>query len=536
MADVFISYSKKKPEVTKDLAGDLAARGLSVWWDTALVPVGDFDTQILAELAAARAVIVIWTAQSVTSAWVKSEANRANKAGKLIQVAEDGLDLDLVPPPFDVGHIAFLSDRDAIYRGLAALGVEVGETGRVARGRLIGFDGAGISTLTTSATTAPPDEALGRERRDWLLVWEDPKPDKLVRFLRQYPNGQFAPVARERLSEGLLPIIRAGMNEQVLTFAATLTGTPAGVKAAAVIAEAKAEAARKAKALRKTEQKLQAERKAQFDRTIAEAVRSSESGDGRSSSLATPQVTAPTRASEPPGVDVGAWLDENMPTLLVRAETASAPAAQASTGRIRRRASKDTTRTADVRHRPVARTPEATPPQDEARAPEAPQRASAAPAFDAYAANVPDTYARHTDTEPRADRQPGGDYAPQFASYAEPAYGAPPGYDSGGYQYDDDSSYVGHQAQHSGYAPHGHPPHQPFQYDQRGYDAGYHNAAQPHPTRMLTDRWQEADDDEYEYDEPEERTPRLRSITAIGGLGLVLLIGAAIALGFMFLY
>jgi hypothetical protein len=38
MADVFISYAKADADPTIALARDLEASGLSVWWDTSLLP------------------------------------------------------------------------------------------------------------------------------------------------------------------------------------------------------------------------------------------------------------------------------------------------------------------------------------------------------------------------------------------------------------------------------------------------------------------------------------------------------------------
>jgi predicted nucleotide-binding protein len=86
MADVFISYSKSYVQITRDLAADLEAKGLTVWWDTDLLAGESFRQRIIQELQACKAAIVIWTPQSVISDYVISEAERARKAGKLIQV------------------------------------------------------------------------------------------------------------------------------------------------------------------------------------------------------------------------------------------------------------------------------------------------------------------------------------------------------------------------------------------------------------------------------------------------------------------
>src|SRR5262249_10073325 len=86
MADIFISYSKPHVELTRDLASDLEAKGLTVWWDTDLLAGESFRQRIIQELHDCTAAIVIWTPQSVSSDYVISEAERARKAGKLIQI------------------------------------------------------------------------------------------------------------------------------------------------------------------------------------------------------------------------------------------------------------------------------------------------------------------------------------------------------------------------------------------------------------------------------------------------------------------
>jgi hypothetical protein len=123
MADVFISYSKAHAELTRALAKDLEAKGLTVWWDTEMVPGESFRQRIQEELKAARAVIVIWTPESIHSDYVLSEAERARIAGKLIQVRTDAVEPHDLPPPFDTSHVAMVDDRNAIYGGLARFGL-----------------------------------------------------------------------------------------------------------------------------------------------------------------------------------------------------------------------------------------------------------------------------------------------------------------------------------------------------------------------------------------------------------------------------
>ena len=122
MADVFISYSKHI-ELTQNLAKDLESKGLSVWWDAELRAGERYRPRIIQELHDCKAAIVIWTPQSVSSDYVISEADRAWKTGKLIQVRTEEVEPSELPPPFDTGHAPLIDDRKAIYGALAKLGV-----------------------------------------------------------------------------------------------------------------------------------------------------------------------------------------------------------------------------------------------------------------------------------------------------------------------------------------------------------------------------------------------------------------------------
>ena len=82
-----------------------------------------FRRRIQEELRAARAVVVIWTPESVLSDYVQSEAERARVAGKLIQVRTADVEPADLPPPFDTAHVPVVAERDEIYGALAQLGI-----------------------------------------------------------------------------------------------------------------------------------------------------------------------------------------------------------------------------------------------------------------------------------------------------------------------------------------------------------------------------------------------------------------------------
>ena len=125
VADIFISYSRHDSVLVRPLATELEERGVSVWWDPNIRPGDDFNEEIAAELARARAAIVVWTRNSIGSRWVRSEANRADRASKLIQLRTEDLSVDAVPQPFDMLHTGVIGDWASLEAGLAKYGVKL---------------------------------------------------------------------------------------------------------------------------------------------------------------------------------------------------------------------------------------------------------------------------------------------------------------------------------------------------------------------------------------------------------------------------
>ena len=98
ISEVFISYARSTEAQAKVVAEALRELGYGVWRDDEL-PAHRSYTQVIEErLAAARAVVVIWSADAARSEWVQSEADRARRDDKLVQLRVDGAAL---PMPFD---------------------------------------------------------------------------------------------------------------------------------------------------------------------------------------------------------------------------------------------------------------------------------------------------------------------------------------------------------------------------------------------------------------------------------------------------
>jgi adenylate cyclase len=84
MADVFVSYSRRDRARVAPLVAAIESMGWSVWWDPEIAPGQEFDRLIDAELAAASAVLVVWSRDSVASRWVRGEAREAPDRGSMV--------------------------------------------------------------------------------------------------------------------------------------------------------------------------------------------------------------------------------------------------------------------------------------------------------------------------------------------------------------------------------------------------------------------------------------------------------------------
>jgi hypothetical protein len=86
LADVFLSYARSDRSVAAEVAGSLEHAGFTVWWDREIRAGTDFALEIDREIAAARAVVVLWSDASQQSAWVRDEGGYARDRNKLIPI------------------------------------------------------------------------------------------------------------------------------------------------------------------------------------------------------------------------------------------------------------------------------------------------------------------------------------------------------------------------------------------------------------------------------------------------------------------
>jgi peptidoglycan hydrolase-like protein with peptidoglycan-binding domain len=112
MTDVFICYSREDRERVRPIAEGLQAEGWDVWWDPGAPLQGENDS-VDRQLGSAGAVLVVWSAASRASEYVRSEAATGLYKNKLIQVRIDSAH---PPRPFDQVEVldlgAWSGDRD----------------------------------------------------------------------------------------------------------------------------------------------------------------------------------------------------------------------------------------------------------------------------------------------------------------------------------------------------------------------------------------------------------------------------------------
>jgi hypothetical protein len=74
MSDIFISYAREDRDKAKTFAELFQQQDWSVWWDRSIPPGRSFDEVIEEALGSAKCVVVLWSKNSASSDWVKSEA------------------------------------------------------------------------------------------------------------------------------------------------------------------------------------------------------------------------------------------------------------------------------------------------------------------------------------------------------------------------------------------------------------------------------------------------------------------------------
>ena len=124
-ADVFLSYSSKDGAEIEKLDDELDSRRISVWYDRGLIAGQPYRDVLQQRIETVKAVVVLWTKNSIGSKWVRAEADLADKHGKLICLRDLKLDPKRIPMPFAANdHIIALGDMPGLITALALKGAK----------------------------------------------------------------------------------------------------------------------------------------------------------------------------------------------------------------------------------------------------------------------------------------------------------------------------------------------------------------------------------------------------------------------------
>ena len=165
MADVFISYSRDDAKIARLFADAFQSADLTVWWDDALRSGEAFDESIERALREAKAVVVLWSASSVTSRWVRAEATQADRNRTLVPVMIEACQRPII---FELTHTADLShwhgnNEDKAWQGLVADVLRLIEVQTAPRSLQSGAE-------TPSATTSMPSPRVPPTRPGVVIL------------------------------------------------------------------------------------------------------------------------------------------------------------------------------------------------------------------------------------------------------------------------------------------------------------------------------------------------------------------------------
>lgn len=100
MPDVFVSYSREDKARAEAIATALQGQGYDVFWDNEIPPGSTWADYLQAKISNAKALVVLWTATSTQSQWVREEARIGRDSRKLVPIILDG-----AAPPFGFGEV-----------------------------------------------------------------------------------------------------------------------------------------------------------------------------------------------------------------------------------------------------------------------------------------------------------------------------------------------------------------------------------------------------------------------------------------------
>ena len=157
---LFVSYSRGDLDRARPVIDLLDAAGFDVWWDGRLEGGENFLQTTETALETAACVVVLWSATSVASHWVRDEAQRGRERGCLVPLTIDGT---MAPLGFRQFQLLDISGWDGKPASPEAARILV-----AVRAKLGGDQTPAGAPLAAAASVAPARPALALSRRGIL--------------------------------------------------------------------------------------------------------------------------------------------------------------------------------------------------------------------------------------------------------------------------------------------------------------------------------------------------------------------------------
>jgi len=191
MADIFLSYSRADRPKAQMVAEALIAEGFSVWWDKVLRAGQTYDEVTEGMLRDADVVVVLWSAVSVKSKWVRAEATLGQRTSVLVPAMMENVDRPIM---FELTQSADL----------------VGWEGDRSDPRWMEFvqdirraaEHAAPAAPPVAAPPPAPGQAADNtmELTFWSSVNDSDDKADFEAYLKRYPDGHYSDLARNRIA------------------------------------------------------------------------------------------------------------------------------------------------------------------------------------------------------------------------------------------------------------------------------------------------------------------------------------------------
>ena len=194
MANVFLSYARDDAATAQSIAAALEQAGHDVWWDIHIRGGAQFSKAIEEALAAADAVVVLWSKRSIESPWVRDEAAAGRDAGRLVPATIDGTSPPLGFRQFHSINLSSSRSGSSIQALLAAVDAVAGE----AKEDKSGLPNAGPRRLPRLSTWSLVIAGLALIGVAALLFWRDRADDRVPIAAVTVPEGDGGSAALAR--------------------------------------------------------------------------------------------------------------------------------------------------------------------------------------------------------------------------------------------------------------------------------------------------------------------------------------------------